>query len=753
MPRGPPARLAVAVALLAALAAAVVVRTTPPGPRGVEAPGGEFSAARALETLRALAGEGAPRPVGSAANLRTAEAIAARLRALGLEVDEQDAFACGIYGVCARVRNVLARLGAPGTRSVLLVAHHDSVAAGPGVADDLSGVAIILEVARALAAGPPLPRPFVALVTDAEELGLVGASAFATAHPWAADAGAAVNLEARGTSGPSILFETSGDPAWLGRALRSLPRPVTTSLAPAVYDLLPNDTDLTVLERHGIPGVNLAFAFDVVHYHTPLDDLARLDLRSLQHQGDKALALVRAIAAEELETPSREPFVFFDVLGAAVAVYRHPRAVALGAALAVAIAGFLLLRREPRPARALLWGLAAGGAAPLLAAAAVLGARLALGTGPLPRPFVASPEPFVAAAWAAGAGAALVAIAAAARRAGPAGLFAMAAGPYAILGLVFALALPAGSYVFVLPALAAGIAGVGAGLAAGGPGWLPLASILPGVTAGLVLFPVAYLFPHMLGLDAAAVVAALVALVVLAVAPLGAGPAGRGRWLPGGVALAAALLLAGTQAALPHATADAPERMTIAFHEEDRRARWLLEAESHRLPPALRAEAAFAPSRETLLDWAPERPTFTAPARPLGVPPPRLDVVAVADEDGGRRIRARLVSPRGAPVGFVLFPPDAEIAGFAMEGVPVPQTVPKALRWWGGFRAYACATLPPEGVEIEVRIRGSAPVPFVVLDESRGLPPAGAPLAAARPVTAVPSQQGDVTLVSARGAL
>src|SRR5512144_3138196 len=191
---GSPARLVAAVALLTAVAGAAVLRTAPVAPRGEDAPATAFSASRALRSMRELAGDGGPRPTGSPADLRAVERAVARLRALGLDPEVQEAFGCGPYGICAPVRNVVARLGAPGPRPVLLVAHHDSVPAGPGASDDLSGVAIVLEVARALAAGPPLPRPVVAVITDAEESGLVGATAFAERHPAFADAGAVVNL-------------------------------------------------------------------------------------------------------------------------------------------------------------------------------------------------------------------------------------------------------------------------------------------------------------------------------------------------------------------------------------------------------------------------------------------------------------------------------------------------------------------------------------------------------------------------------
>lgn len=751
------AALAAWLAAVAALAATVGARLSPPPPRGADAPAGAFSAARALETVRALRAGGEPRPVGSAANRRAAAELASRLASLGLEAELQETFACGPYGLCGPVRNVVARLAGggaagagPAAGAVLLVAHHDSVGAGPGVADDLSGAAIVVEVARALAAGPPLPRPFLAVVTDAEESGLLGAAALA-GHRWARGAGAVVNLEARGASGPSILFDTSGAPAWLVPALRALPRPVTTSLAAAVYDLLPNDTDLTELERQGLAGVNLAFAFDVHAYHTRLDDLDRLDPASLQHQGESALALVRAAAAQDLAAPPGAPQVFFDVLGLGVAAYRRPLAVAILTATLVLLGARRLLRGTARPVRSLLAAAGAALGAPLAAALLVHLAALALRGGPLPRAFVASPGPFVAAAWCAGAASALL-VAAAARSAGPAALLAGTAIVHAALGVAVAALLPGASYVLVLPALAGGLALAlaGAARATGSTGaWALPVALVAGVTAATVLFPVAWLLPPMMGIPAAPAVAALVALVASTAAPLAAGLDGRRRWAPGLAALVAAASLCAVQATRPHATAERPERASLAYHEEAGAARWLAETERDALPAGLAGAAPFSPAPARRFPWSGRR-AFAAPAPALGLSPPALDVLSSRTDGEARRVTARLRSPRGAPVALLVLPPGLEVASLSMNGLAVPAPAPKALRARGGFRVHGCVALPPEGVSIELVVRGGGPVEAVVLDESPGLPAEAATLVAGRPPTAVPWSEGDVTLASAR---
>jgi hypothetical protein len=103
------------------------------------------------------------------------------------------------------------------------------------------------------------------------------------------------------------------------------------------------------------------------------------------------------------------------------------------------------------------------------------------------------------------------------------------------------------------------------------------------------------------------------------------------------------------------------------------------------------------------------------------------------------------------PHATFVFPPGADVASFAMEGVPAPAPAPKVRHWWGGYRVHACAALPPRGVEVEIAVRGDGPIVVHVVDESPGLPPPdGERLRAARPPAATPSQQGDATYVSAR---
>jgi len=117
---------------------ALVLGLVPTAASGVE-PSGE----RALRTVRELAALG-PRPAGSAVEAQAGRIVAGRFRALGYRVLVQP-FPLPRGGAS---RNVVAL--SPGPVRAVVVAHLDGVEEGPGANDNASGVAVLLELARAL---------------------------------------------------------------------------------------------------------------------------------------------------------------------------------------------------------------------------------------------------------------------------------------------------------------------------------------------------------------------------------------------------------------------------------------------------------------------------------------------------------------------------------------------------------------------------------------------------------------------------
>ncbi len=334
--------LGVWICLLLGLAIANLALRTPP-PLPANAPADQFSAGRAMADVRAIGQK--PHPIGSAEIVRVRDHLLARISGLGLEllvrpgegVREGSPRAIAV----GAVQNIVATL--PGTDrdapAVLVMSHYDTVHNSPGAADDSSGVAAALEIARALKAGPPLARDVIFLFTDGEEPGLLGAEAFFGRDPLREHVGMVVNMEARGDAGRAAMFQTGTDSGDLIRLYAGAARqPTANSLAAAVYQRMPNDTDFTHALRAGLPGLNFAFIGDQLAYHTPLSTPDHLNQGSLQNLGDQALPAVRALAAGAA-LPARSPdLIYSDVLALGLVAYP----VDVGWVI-LAVAGLLIL--------------------------------------------------------------------------------------------------------------------------------------------------------------------------------------------------------------------------------------------------------------------------------------------------------------------------------------------------------------------------------------------------------------------------
>jgi Zn-dependent M28 family amino/carboxypeptidase len=118
--------------------------------------------------------------------------------------------------------NVVAETAGPRGRVVMAGAHVDSVPAGPGINDDGSGVAALLEVARALGGRAPGDRIRLGF-WGAEEPGLFGSTRYVNGlTPTARGRIAAyLNLDMIGSPNPKRAVYTGADAA-IERLLRSL---------------------------------------------------------------------------------------------------------------------------------------------------------------------------------------------------------------------------------------------------------------------------------------------------------------------------------------------------------------------------------------------------------------------------------------------------------------------------------------------------------------------------------------------------
>jgi hypothetical protein len=746
--------LPLALTLFALVLLAVGQRYAPPSPRGRDAPAAELSGGRAIAVLEDLLGDGSPHPTGSAANARVRDRIVAVLSGLGYAPEVQAGFACNERNVCGRVENVVARLdGSEPGAAVMLAAHYDSVAAGPGVSDDMTGVAAILEVARVLKTGPKPRHTIVLLLEDGEELGMLGARAFVADHPLARQVRAVVNLEGRGSSGPSLMFETSAENGWLVTLYSAVERPVTSSLFETLYSRLPNGTDFSVFEQAGMQGFNLAFIGDPTHYHTRLDNLANASPATLQHHGDNALAAIRALAAADLPLRPRGNAVFFDVLSLGLVHWPEawtPGIAGLALLLLLAVAA-LLLRRRRVGGGAVAWGFAGWLGMLVVCGLAGFGLRFILGmTAASGVQWAAHPFPFQAAFWAIALAAVGMMAALLSRRAGFLGLWLGVWIGWALAGLLLALTLPGLSYLFLVPALAAGLAGLG--LALRGEGWRVLATLLPAAVAAVLWFPPLSMVYDGLGAMVLAGIALLAGIVFSSLAPLFSSPSLLGRrGIPLAAAGAAVIFLA-VAVASPLHSAESPDILNLTFYQDADagQARWIA-FRSPRLafPPALAKALPFRLQREKVYPWSGTAAAWVVDAPPLGVPGPELTVLADAVEGGRRRLRVRLKSLRGAPDAILILPEAARVEAVTVQDRPIPERTDDTLPPHDWF-FYFLAAIPPEGVEIDLVLGETAPQTWYFSDLSFGLPPSGGALAAARPATLTTSGNGDETRVGRR---
>jgi len=282
-----------------------------------------LSEARAMAHLEELAKQA--RTLNSAHHEVAVSYLVARLTELGLEAEVQEATVVREYRgykEAARARNVMGRLaGSDPDGAILLMAHYDSVPNSPGASDNGVSLAVLLETARTLAAAEtPLKQDVVFLFTDAEEVGSYGAQAFVEEHRWADSLLLALNFEARGNGGAVLLFETSPGNRKLIRSLKAAAsHPVGYSLSEELFKFLPNFTDFRAFEEAGVQGYNFANIEGSHHYHSALDRVAAVDMRTIRHQFAYALDLTRHFGNRSDFTggasQSEAAFIYMPFLG------------------------------------------------------------------------------------------------------------------------------------------------------------------------------------------------------------------------------------------------------------------------------------------------------------------------------------------------------------------------------------------------------------------------------------------------------
>lgn len=295
-------------------AAAICLLT--PALSGCSRSAGLFSDQNAQAHVEMLAGTIGSRPAGTPQSVRARDYVIDQLKIFGYEVRVQETDARRPeFGLTARVANVIAVLPGERDEAIGLLSHYDSSPESPGGSDDAFGVAVSLEAARLIASKPRTWTTYV-IVTDAEEVGLMGAAALMTDGDVKQRVHAYINLESTGSSGPAMLFETGPRNHWLVAPwARSAPHPRGGSFALEIYRRLPNDTDFSILRRYDVPGLNFATVGDSYAYHTARDTAERLSREALRSTGENVVSIVDAMQRIDITQRTPRDATYFDIGG------------------------------------------------------------------------------------------------------------------------------------------------------------------------------------------------------------------------------------------------------------------------------------------------------------------------------------------------------------------------------------------------------------------------------------------------------
>ncbi len=708
----------------------------------------QFDTSRAIGRLARILGDETPHPVDSDALDITRVRLLEEIRALGYtpEVTGQTACRSSISGAsirCARVQNIMFSAGPATGPALVLAAHYDSVEAAPGAGDDGIGIAVWLEVAQHLRDTPP-ERPVLFLFTDGEETALLGAQAFVDAKAYGREIWRFINLEARGVTGPAMMFETSRpNSAVVTDWSKSGARPFSNSMMTAVYELLPNSTDLSVWLAAGHPGINIAISDGSAFYHTRRDDLAMLDHRSVQHMGDQALGAVRAFLASG-DKPAGE-IIYADILSRGF--FSLPQGFGLLLlGLCTAMAATLLLSPEKGAGwRKLDWRALVLPPAVMIAAGVLAWLALMLLSllRPTPAFWTAHPAWLNLVYFLCAMIATIAALGWLTPKSGRTVLFASGWFWFLAAGVGLSIAVPGMASLFLLPGLVFVVCAAAARLL---PAPLWLMQAIPALALAAVFFPLLHLLDVTMGLTLAPAFGVVGGLTLAAMASLiGALPTTR---LVATGAVGAALLAAAAAAlTAPAYSVDRPLALNVVTHVDgDTSAAHLIAS----APPSALPEEMHDALPDMLEDVV---PGFTLPVRGRALelrsaPAIGWRIESDATENGVRTL-ALVPSASDARLIRLRIPAEYKPVRVHLDGAPNPVIMKD------NAVVFDCVGRACDGRRVTISLDVSQPQaedmpPWIIQGYWTALPREALSVQELRPETALPVQMGDITITTRR---
>jgi hypothetical protein len=587
---------------------------------------------------------------------------------------------------------------------------------------------------------------------------MLGSKAFVEQHAWAKDVGLVLNFEARGSGGPSIMFETSERNGWLIREFaKAAPHPVAHSLAYEIYRILPNDTDFTFFKKAGYSGLNFAYINGLPRYHTLLDSYDRIDERSLQHHGSYALTLTRHFGNLNLNETKETNAVYFDILGTTLVRYSETFVLPLAALVCLAFAALVVygLRRKRLTLKGMVLSFLA------FLAALVAGPGLAMllweAVAWLQDRGVWKPEgeTYNGDLYLASFAALTIAVTAVLyillrKRVALPDLMVGGLLWWTLLMLGTSLMLPGASYLFTWP-LMFSLVGLGFLLAtkeraASLTPRLVILLTLCAVPALIMVVPTIYQTFNGLTLSLIAPVMIMLVLLLGLLIPHLQVLAAQKRWLlPGAMAcVSVGFIVAGSLASGYSAEQPKLNDIFYGLNANTGQAIWG-SAELDEWTRQFHAQGTEKAAVPEFLTASSGRPWRT-PAPAVQLPAPEFQLLEDNTNNGIRNLRLRVTSPRRASVATIYVDSPVEMIGATVNGQRIDDKSAARMNPWR-LRFYG---MPAEGIEVSLALKANEPVKLRVVDMSYGLPTIEGVSFKPRPAHMIPSPVSinDTTMVS-----
>jgi hypothetical protein len=155
-----------------------------------------------------------------------------------------------------------------------------------------------------------------------------------------------------------------------------------------------------------------------------------------------------------------------------------------------------------------------------------------------------------------------------------------------------------------------------------------------------------------------------------------------------------------------------------------------------------------SPTRGKLPDFYPvwyPLEFFQHDAPALSLAPPQAELLDKSSDGSTRTLHFRITTPRHARTIHVGLT-QTEVFSASVNGHDLGK--PSEARWHQpGQWSFDYANPPAEGIDVQLRVQGTAPVTLVLVDRSGGLPTIPGANFAARPADSMPIHSGDQTMV------